>query len=61
MWVFHGSTGGFDFADWDWCLDDTMDFIEGIHLPGGVLMSPIEITTAPLSVKELQLRYYETS
>jgi len=59
MLVFSGSSGTFDFADWDWCRDETMDFIQGIQLPGGVIMSPIEITSSPLPVKEIQKRFYE--
>jgi hypothetical protein len=48
-----------DFADWDWCLSDTEDFIQGMSLPGGILISPIEITAAPLPAKAMQQRYYE--
>ena len=44
--------------DWDWCQDETMDFIQGITVPGGVVMSPIEVTASPLSVKQLQESYY---
>jgi len=35
-----------------------MDFIQGMQLPGGILISPIEVTSSPLSVKEMQQRYY---
>ena len=35
------------------------DLIQAINAPGGVVMSPIEVTNVPLSVKELQLRYYD--
>ena len=56
--IMHGSSSAFDFADWDWCLNDDDDFIEAIQLPGGVLMSPIQITPAPTPVKALQNRYY---
>jgi len=59
MWVFDGSTGGFDFADWQWCRDETMDFIQGMQLPGGILMSPIEVTAAALSPKAIQESYYD--
>ena len=59
MWAFEGSTGAFDFADWDWCRDATMDFIQGMQLPGGVLISPIEITSKPLGVKAIQQMFYD--
>jgi len=56
--LYHGSSVSFDFADWSWCRDETMDFIQGMQLPGGILISPIEVTSSPLSVKEMQQRYY---
>ena len=42
-----------------WC-DSTDDFIEAIQLPGGVLMSPIQLTLRPVFIKTLQERYYHT-
>jgi hypothetical protein len=60
--VFHGSSAGsFDLAAWSdtWCFDDADDFIQGLQLPGGVLMSPIEITPSPLYAMEIQSKFYE--
>ena len=57
--VLTNSKSGLDFADWDWCLGDTEDFIQGMSLPGDILISPIEITAAPLPAKAMQQRYYE--
>ena len=59
MWVFDGSTGAFDFADWGWCRDESMDFIQGMQLPGGILMSPIEVTAAALSPKVIQDSHHD--
>ena len=30
--IMQGSIPGFDFADWDWCMDDQTDFIEAIQV-----------------------------
>lgn len=54
-----GSASNFDFAPWDWCLTEADDFIQAIQVPGGVLLSPIEITAAPLVDKTLQERFYK--
>jgi hypothetical protein len=43
--------------DLQWCESDD-DFIQAIQLPGGVLISPIQLTLKPLYLKELQERYY---
>jgi hypothetical protein len=59
MSVFSNSKSSMDLADWDWCLDHAQDFIQGILLPGGILISPIEITAAPIGDKEMQQRFYE--
>ena len=59
MSVFSNSKSSMDFADWDWCLDHAQDFIQGILLPGGILISPIEVTAAPIGDKEMQQRFYE--
>ena len=48
-----------DPTGWDWCLGESDVMIEGIQVPGGVLLSPIEITAAPLPIKVLQERYYK--
>jgi hypothetical protein len=60
MTVFTNTRPAMDFAGWDHCLDDTQDFIQGMILPGGILISPIEITAAPLPAKVMQQRYYES-
>jgi len=31
MAVYLGSSSSFDFAPWDFCADDSTDFIEGIQ------------------------------
>ena len=54
MKVMAGSASNFDFSDWDWCLTEADDFVQAIQVPGGVLVSPIEITAAPLPDKALQ-------
>ena len=59
MSVSSNSKTSMDFADWDWCLDDTKDFIQGMLLPGGILMSSIEVTATPIPAKEMQQRFYE--
>ena len=59
MSVFSNSKISMDFADWDWCLDDNQDFIQGILLPGGILIAPIEITAAPIPATEMQQMYYK--
>ena len=58
MTVITNSNAALDFASWDHCLDDTEDLIQGMLLPGGILISPIEITAAPLPAKVMQQRYY---
>ena len=47
------------WQDWDWCLDASHDMIQGITVPGGVVMSPVEVLPAPSSIKQLQEHYYE--
>ena len=42
-----------------WC-DSADDFIQAIQLPGGVLISPIQLTLRPLPIKILQEHYYHT-
>lgn len=59
--IYSGSSTGTDFADWDWCYAPETELIEGMQLPGGIYMSPIEVTTAPLNVKEAQKRFYEAA
>jgi len=56
--IMQGANYAFDFADWGWCQGADHDFIEAMQLPGGVLMSPIEVTPAPIPVKSLQRSYY---
>ena len=59
IWSFDGSTGGFDFADFGWCRDKSMDFIQGMQLPGGVLMPPLEVTGAAIDPRKIQKNYYD--
>jgi hypothetical protein len=43
-----------------WCsyMPEAHDFLQGFTVPGGLIMSPIEVIGRPLSVKELQKTYY---
>ena len=61
LFIMSGSQPGtIKPLSWDWCQDDSHDFIQGITVPGGVIMSPIKVTSSPLSVKQLQEEYYNT-
>ncbi len=56
--ILQGSQAAFQFMDeLEWCETDD-DFIQALQLPGGVLLSPIEITPMPLRTKEIQERFY---
>jgi hypothetical protein len=56
--ILQGSQAAFQFMDeLEWCETDD-DLIEALQLPGGVLLSPIEITPMPLGTKEIQERFY---
>lgn len=59
--VYIGSSSDVDYADWGWCYAPETELIEGMQIPGGIYMSPIEVTTAPLQVKESQKRFYEAA
>ena len=41
-------------------MDEAQDFVQGITVPGGVVMSPIEVISRPLTVKELQEDFYDS-
>lgn len=57
--IFQGSQTAFEFLDeLDWCETED-DFLQALQLPGGVLISPIQITPKALCVKEVQERFYQ--
>ena len=41
----------------NWCsyMPEPQEFLQGFTVPGGLLMSPIQVTGKPLTVKELQV------
>ncbi len=39
-------------------MPDTEDFIQAITVPGGMMLTPIEITSKPMSISELQEYFY---
>jgi hypothetical protein len=43
-----------------WCsyMPEPQEFVQGFTVPGGLLMSPIQVTGRPLTVKELQREFY---
>jgi len=45
----------------NWCsyMPEPEEFLQGFTVPGGLLMSPIEVTGRPMTVKELQTRFYK--
>ena len=53
-----GTQSRYDTASMKWCLDASADFIQGIQLPGNVIISPIEVTSSPLTERDLQSRFY---
>ena len=56
--IMEGSQVAFQvLQDLHWC-ESNDDFIQAIQLPGGVIISPIQLTLEPLYIKELQERYY---
>jgi hypothetical protein len=44
----------------NWCsyMPEPQEFLQGFTVPGGLIMSPIEVTGRPMSVKELQNTFY---
>jgi hypothetical protein len=44
----------------NWCshMPEPQEFVQGFTVPGGLLMSPIQVTGRPLTVKELQREFY---
>ena len=44
----------------NWCsyMPEPQEFVEGFTVPGGLLISPIQVTGKPLTVKELQREFY---
>jgi hypothetical protein len=55
--IMQGAQSAFQYCELSWCETDD-DFIQAIQLPGGVIMSPVEVTLAPLPLKVLQDRFY---
>jgi hypothetical protein len=56
--IMQGAESAFQYmSELEWCESDD-EFIQAIQAPGGILMSPVEITLAPLPIKVLQERYY---
>ena len=45
----------------NWCshMPEPQEFLQGFTVPGGLLMSPIEMTGRPMTVKELQTGFYK--
>lgn len=61
LFVMSGSQPGTQaLMKTSWCshFPDSEDFIQAITVPGGLVISPIEVTGAGLTVKELQNSYY---
>jgi len=55
-----GLKSSYDRAEFDWCAAPSSEFLQGIQLPGGVLVSPIQITPQPLTENALQRQLYNT-
>ena len=57
--IMLGAQDTFEFmSDVRWCETDD-ELIQAIQAPGGIIMSPVEITLSPLPLKVLQARFYE--
>ena len=57
--IMLGAQDAFEFmSSVSWCETDD-EFIQAIQVPGGIMMSPIEITLSPLPLKVLQARFYQ--
>ena len=57
--IVEGCVSAFQYMqELDWC-DAEDDLIQAIQLPGGVLMSPIEVDLEPVGFKHLQEKYYK--
>ena len=56
--IMQGAQSAFEYmSELSWCETDD-DFIQAIQLPGGIIMSPVEVTLSPLPLKVLQDRFY---
>ena len=56
--IMQGAQSAFEYMnELSWCETDD-DFIQAIQLPGGIIMSPVEVTLSPLPLKVLQDRFY---
>ena len=61
LFVMSGSQPGTQLTmKTSWCsyMPDGEDFIQALTVPGGLVISPIEVTGSALSVKQLQNSYY---
>jgi hypothetical protein len=57
--IMLGAQDAFEFmGSVSWCETDD-EFIQAIQAPGGIIMSPVEITLSPLPLKVLQARFYQ--
>ena len=56
--IMQGAQSAFEYMnELSWC-ETNDDFIQAIQLPGGIIMSPVEVTLSPLPLKVLQDRFY---
>ncbi len=63
LFVMSGSQPGTQLTmKTNWCshMPEGEEFIQAMTVPGGMVMSPIEVTGRPMSVKELQNSYYSS-
>ena len=63
LFVMSGSQPGTQLTmKTNWCshMPEGEEFIQALTVPGGMVMSPIEVTGAAMSVKELQNSYYSS-
>jgi len=58
--IKYGLKSSYDRADFDWCAAKNSEFMQGMQLPGGVLVSPMQITAAPATEHALQRLLYDT-
>jgi hypothetical protein len=56
--IMQGAESAFQYmSELEWCESDD-EFIQAIQAPGGIIMSPVEVTLSPLPLKVLQDRFY---
>ena len=57
--VYNSATSFDPVGIWEWCVPDWPQFLEGIQMPGNMLVSSVEVQNTAVPTKHLLKRYYD--